>query len=225
MIKTILIEDHSLVRAGIRQMLKEVKGIQVVGEAGTGNEGVQLVRDLHPHVVILDFKLPDISGLEVTNKLLRIDPDIKILIVSSAINNLFPFRLLEAGAQGYLTKDTSKEELVRAIKAVSVGQRVISPEIASRLALAKVDHKSDAAFHDLSDREMEVMMMVIRGVLVKDIADKLHLSPKTVHSYRSRIFEKLNVKNDVALTLLAIRHGVIGLEEAGKRLIAVQLNP
>ncbi len=214
MIKIVLIEDHLLVRAGIRQMLKEVKGMQVVGEAATGLEGVQVVKDLRPDVVILDFKLPDISGLEVTHKLLRIQPDIKILIVTSAINDLFPFRLLEAGVLGYLTKGSTREELIKAVKTVALGERVISPEIASRLALAKIDYKTNSSFNSLSDREMEVMLMVIRGVSVRTIARKLHLSGKTIHSYRSRIFEKLNVKNDVALTLMAVQHGIIELEEA-----------
>lgn len=215
MIRVILIDDHALVRQGIRHMLQDVKEIQIIGEGGSGIEAVQLVRELRPQVVILDFKLPDISGLEVTTRLIRIDPNLKILIVTSAINDLFPFRLLEAGAQGYLTKDSSKEELIRAIRLIMSGQRFISPEVASRLALAKIDVKIKASFYQLSDREMEVMMMVIRGDFVKDIADRLFLSPKTVHSYRSRIFEKLQVENDVTLTLLAIREGLITLDEAG----------
>lgn len=213
MIKTILIDDHELVRTGIREMLLDAKGIQIVGEGSTGIEGINLIRDLHPNVAVLDFRLPDITGLEVTSKMLRIDPDLKILIVTSATNDIVPFRLLDAGAQGYLTKDATKEELIRAIKAVNAGQRIISPEIASRLALSKINFKTNAAFNALSDRELEVMMMVIKGALVKDIAEKLYLSPKTVHSYRSRIFEKLNVKNDVALTLLALRHNIISLDE------------
>lgn len=215
MITIILIDDHTIVRNGMRHMLQDIKGIKVIGEAGSGNEGVQLVRELHPEMVILDFKLPDITGLEVTTRLLRINPLLKILVVTSAINDLFPFRILEAGAQGYLTKDATKDELVRAIKTVHAGQHVISPEIASRLALAKIDDKSTTSFRELTDREMEVLMMVIRGVLVNDIATRLFLSPKTVHSYRSRIFEKLGVENDVALTLMAIREGLISLYEAG----------
>lgn len=215
MISIVLIDDHTIVRHGIRQLLQDVKGIQIIGEAANGNDGVQLVRERHPELVVLDYKLPDITGLEVTGRLLRIDPNLKILVVTSAVNNLFPFRILEAGAHGYLTKDCTKDELVKAIKAVAAGQHVISPEIASRLALAKIDNKNSNSFHELTDREMEVLMMVIRGVMVNDIAVRLFLSPKTVHSYRSRIFEKLSVENDVALTLLAIREGLITLEEAG----------
>lgn len=195
-------------------MLQDVKGLAVIGEAESGNAGVQLARELRPNVVILDFKLPDITGLEATSRLLRNDPEIKILVVTSAINDLFPFRILEAGARGYLTKDCSKEELVRAIKVVNKGQYVISPNIAKRLAFAKIDNGPPSCFKDLSDREMEVMLMMIRGVLAQDIANRLFLSPKTVHSYRSRIFEKLQVGNDVTLTLLAVREGLITIDEA-----------
>jgi len=215
MISIALIDDHAIVRNGVRQLLQEVKGIQIVGEAANGNDGVQLIRERHPQVVVLDYKLPDITGLEVTSRLLRIDPDLKILVVTSAVNDLFPFRVLEAGAYGYLTKNCTKDELVRAIRAVSAGQHVLSPDIASRLALAKIDDKNLTSFNGLTDQEMEVLMMVIRGVVVNEIAVRLFLSPKTVHSYRSRIYEKLCVENEVALTLLAIREGLITLEEAG----------
>lgn len=216
MIKVVLIEDHLLVRTGIRKLIEESNNIKIIGEASTGIEGIQLVRNLVPDVVLLDIKLPDISGLEVTHKLLNYLPSIKILVVSGMKNNLFPFRLLEAGAKGYFTKNGSQEELLRAIQMVYADQRYISPEIAQILALAKVrpsDEKGN--FAELSDRETEVMYMVIRGFEVKDIAKKLHLSIKTVHSYRSRIFEKLNIKNDTELTLLAIKRGLVTIEEAG----------
>jgi two-component system, NarL family, invasion response regulator UvrY len=215
-IKVVLIDDHLLVRTGIRKMLAG-HNIEIIGEAGNGNQAIQMVRHLLPDLIILDVKLPDISGLEVTHKILSYIPSAKILIVSSIQNNLFPFRLLEAGARGYITKNSSQEELLRAIQTVHRNQRYISPEIAQILALSRVrpaDGKGD--LNELSDRETEVMYMVIRGVGIKEIANKLHLSSKTVHSYRSRIFEKLNLRNDTELTLLAIKRGIITLEEAGK---------
>lgn len=215
MIKVILIDDHFLVRTGFRQMIEVENSIKVIGEAGTGLEGIQLVRNSNPDVVILDIKLPDISGLEVTNKLLAHETHPKILVVSAMMNDLFPFRLLEAGAHGFLTKNASQEELVRAIKLVYNNQRFISPEIAQQLALVKITPNALGNFSQLSDRETEVMFMVVRGFEVKDIAKQLHVSTKTVHSYRSRIFEKLNVKSDTALTLLAIKQGIVTIEEAG----------
>ncbi len=214
MIQVLLIDDHALVRAGIRQLLLKAQGITVIGEAGSGEEGVKITRELHPNVVLLDFKLPDITGLEVIARLLRIDPHIKIIMLSSAINDLFPLRSLDAGARGYLTKNATKEELVRAIHAVASGQKVISPLIASRLALAKIDDKIPVSYSSLGNKEFEVMMMTIRGVPIKEIADRLHINHKTIHSYRCRIFEKLKVNNDVDLTLMAIREGLITPEEA-----------
>ncbi len=213
MIKVLLIDDHSLVRSGIRQMLEDIPEINIIGEAQNGFEGIQLTRELKPNVVILDFKLPDITGLEATSRLVRNDPEIKVLVVTAAINDLFPFRILEAGACGYLTKSCSKEELVNAIKTVYNGQHIISPEIARRLAFAKIDNRLLAEFDRLTDREMEVMIMMIRGVEVNEIALRLFLSIKTVHSYRSRIFEKLNLENEVALTFYAIKKGLITLED------------
>lgn len=214
MIKVVLIDDHDLVRSGLRQMLETDSTVKVVGEAGTGAEGIQLVRSLAPDVVILDIKLPDISGLEVTNRLLSYQTSTKILIVSAVTSDLFPFKLLEAGAQGYLTKNASAEELLRALKSVHAGQRYVSPAIANRLVFSKLNaHSKQGDFSELSDRETEVMMMVINGFEVKKIAQKLHLSSKTVHSYRSRIFQKLQVKSDMGLMLAAIKQGIVSLDE------------
>ncbi len=213
MINVLLIDDHSLVRSGIRQMLHEVEDIRIIGEAQNGLEGIQLSRELKPDVVILDFKLPDITGLEATSRLVRGESEVKVLVVSSAINDLFPLRILEAGASGYLTKACNKEELVRAIQTVYKGQHIISPEIARRLALAKVDNQLASEFNKLTDKEMEVMMMIIRGVETNEIASRLFLSIKTVHSYRSRIFEKLDLENEVALIFFAIKKGLITLED------------
>ncbi len=215
MIRVILIDDHALVREGLRLMLRDAKDIQIIGQSGTGAEGVQLVRELQPSVVILDLKLPDISGIEVTTRLLRLTPAPKVLVVTSAFHNEFPLRILEAGALGYVTKDNSREELITAIKTVHKGQPFISSAIASRLALAKIDHKTHAIFSNLTNKEMEVLILSVRGVKAADIAKRLHMSPKTVHSYRSHIFEKLNVENDVGLTLLAVRENLMTIDEAG----------
>ena len=149
MIKTILIDDHQLVRSGICEMLRQEKAISVLGEAGTGREGVELVRRFNPDVVLLDLKLPDQLGLDVMQKILRVSPDTKILIVTSVIHDLFLFRLLEAGAHGYLTKEANVDELVRAIQSVAAGQRVISTQLAKRLALTKIDYKKDNVFDTL----------------------------------------------------------------------------
>ncbi len=209
-----LVDDHDLVRTGIRRILDDVSGIKVIAEARSGEEAVKVGRQVKPNVVLMDVKMPGIGGFEATRKLLRIDPDMKILIVTICNNDLYPSRLLQIGAAGYLTKGATTDEMVQAIRAVHAGQRYISPEIASRLAFRHVTDKDGSPFESLSERELQVMLMITMGMKVQEIADKLCLSPKTVNSYRYRIFEKLKVKNDVELTLLAIRHGLIESEEA-----------
>ncbi len=214
MITVLLVDDHDLVRAGIRRMLDDVEGIQVVAEARSGEEALRLGRELKPRpkVILMDVKMPGIGGFEATRKLLRIDPDYKVLIVTICDNDLYPARLLQVGAAGYLTKGSSMNEMIQAVRAVHAGQRYISPEIASRLAFRHVTDTDDSPFESLSERELQVMLMITKGTKVQDIADKLCRSPKTVNSYRYRTFEKLDITNDVELTLLAIRHGLVEYE-------------
>lgn len=213
LINVILVDDHDLVRSGIRRILDDVPGIKVIGEARSGEESVKVVRKLKPQVVLMDVKMPGIGGFEATRKILRVDPDIKVLVVTICNNDLYPARLLQIGASGYITKGSTMEEMIQAIRAVHAGQRYISPEIASRLAFKHVSDADESPFEMLSERELQVMLMITMGMKVQEIADKLCLSPKTVNSYRYRIFEKLKVKNDVELTLLAIRHGLVESEE------------
>ena len=212
MINVIVVDDHELVREGIKRMLSEAPNIKVVGEAANGEEAVKVARLVKPHVVLMDVKMPGVGGMEATQKLLHLDPDLKILIVTSCDNELFPARLLEAGAAGYITKDAKPEEMIQAIRSVYVGQRYFSNKIANILALKQVSSKG-SPFDALSQREAQIMLMIMRGMKPKEIAEKLYLSGKTVNSYRYRIFEKLGVKNDVDLALLAIRYGIINIEE------------
>ncbi len=212
MINVILVDDHEVFREGISKILGDVPGIKVLGQARTGEEAVQMMRKMHPNVVVMDVKMPGIGGFEATRKLLRIDPDLKILVLTTCTNDTYPARLLQLGAAGYLTKGSNTEEMVQAIRAVHSGQRYISPEIASQLAFRHVTDKEKTPFESLSERELQVMVMITKGSKVQDIAEELNLSPKTVNSYRYRIFEKLGLKNDVELTLLAIRHGLLDSE-------------
>jgi len=208
-IKVLIVDDHSLVRTGIKHMLNDVADMKVVGEAETGEEAIKVARETSPNVVLMDVKMPGIGGLEATRKLLRIDPDVKILVITVCDNDIFPSRLLQAGASGYLTKGASMEEMIRAIHAVQSGQRYISPEIASQLAIKHLTDSGETPFESLSERELQVALMIINGVKVQEIAEKLFVSAKTVNSYRYRIFEKLSIENDVELTLMAIRYGLL----------------
>lgn len=210
MIKVLVVDDHDLVRMGISRMLEDVQGISVVGEASNGEDAIKLARELMPNVVLMDVKMPGIGGLEATRKLLRTNADVRVLAVTACDEEPFPSRVLQAGASGYLTKGAALDEMVAAIRQVNCGQRYISPKIAQNLALKQLslDGKK-SPFDILSEREMQISMMIVGCQKVQDISDKLCLSPKTVNSYRYRVFEKLEINSDVELTLLAIRHGVL----------------
>jgi len=211
MINVMVVDDHNLVRKGLSVMLSSAQGIRVTGEACSGEEALTLAKSKRPDVILMDLKMPGIGGIEATKKLSRMLPEAKIVIVTVCDDDLFPSRVLQAGAVGYITKGAELEEMLRAIKSVHSGQRYISPEIARLLALRHLDDTGKSPFEVLSERELQVFMMITQGAKVQDIADKLCLSSKTVNSYRYRIFEKLGVKNDVELTHLAIKHGVIEL--------------
>ncbi len=214
LIKVLVVDDHDLVRSGVKKLLSEQKGIEVVGDANSGEAAVKAVHDLKPDVILMDVKMPGIGGLGATRKIMQSHPEVKIIIVTACGEEPFPTRLLQAGALGYLTKGTGVEEMVTAIRKVHSGQRYLSPEVAQELALKKFSDNTDESMLDkLSDRELQVMLMISSGLNVQAISEKLHLSPKTVNSYRYRLFEKLNIKNDVELTHIAIRHGL--LEERG----------
>lgn len=215
MINVLIVDDHDLVRTGIKRILDDASGIKVVAEARSGEEAVCLGREMNPKpdVILMDVKMPGMGGFEATRKLLRIDPSFKILVITTCNNDLYPSKLLQIGAAGYLTKGSSMNEMIQAIRTIYSGQRYISTEIASRLAFRHVSDGEESRFESLSERELQVMMMITQGMRVNAIADQLCLSPKTVNSYRYRIFEKLDVKSDVELTLLAVRQGLLDFED------------
>ncbi|GLH32655.1 MULTISPECIES: UvrY/SirA/GacA family response regulator transcription factor [Pseudomonas] len=208
MIRVLVVDDHDLVRTGITRMLADIDGLQVVGEADSGESALKLVRELKPDVVLMDVKMPGIGGLEATRKLLRSHPDTKVVAVTVCEEDPFPTRLMQAGAAGYLTKGAGLDEMVQAIRLAFAGQRYISPQIAQQLAL-KSFQPQGSPFDALSEREIQIALMIVGCQKVQLISDKLCLSPKTVNTYRYRIFEKLSVTSDVELTLLAVRHGMV----------------
>jgi len=190
-------------------MLADIDGLQVVGQAESGEESLLKARELKPDVVLMDVKMPGIGGLEATRKLLRSHPDIKVVLVTVCEEDPFPTRLLQAGAAGYLTKGAGLPEMVQAIRLVFAGQRYISPQIAQQLAIKSFQPTNDSPFDALSEREIQIALMIVGCQKVQIISDKLCLSPKTVNTYRYRIFEKLSISSDVELTLLAVRHGMV----------------
>lgn len=210
LISVLVVDDHDLVRAGITRMLADIEGLQVVGQADCGEEALKKARELKPDVVLMDVKMPGIGGLEATRKLLRSHPDIKVLAVTACEEDPFPTWLLQAGAAGYLTKGAALDEMVRAIRMVFAGQRYISPPIAQQLALKAFEPQTNGSpFELLSEREVQIALMIASCQKVQSISDKLCLSPKTVNTYRYRIFDKLAISSDVELALLAVRHGMV----------------
>jgi len=191
-------------------MLGDIDGLHVIGQADSGEEAIKKARELKPDVVLMDVKMPGIGGLEATRKLLRSYPDLKVIAVTICEEDPFPTRLLQAGAAGYLTKGAAIEEMIQAIRMVFAGQRYISPQIAQQLALKSFQPQlSESPFDLLSEREIQIALMIANCQKVQSISDKLCLSPKTVNTYRYRIFEKLSITSDVELALLAVRHGMV----------------
>lgn len=206
-----MVDDHDLVRTGIVKMLADIKGIEVIGQADSGEEAVAQVRRLKPDVVLMDIRMPaGIDGLEATRRLLRTHPDVKVIAVTAYDEAPFPTRLMQAGASGYLTKGADLKEMVQAIRDVFAGKDYISPPIAQQLARQAIQpQKNLSPFDLLSEREIQVALMLANGQKPQSISDQLCLSPKTITTYRHRIFEKLDVDSDVKLALLAVRHGMV----------------
>lgn len=209
MIRIMVVDDHELVRIGLRHILAGYPSIQIAGEAPDGETAIRLNRELKPNVVLLDICLPGLSGFEVTSRLKQASPEIGIIILSIHEQAPYPAQLLEAGASGYLTKGCPSTELVQAINTVARGGRHIGSKIAQDMALQMLPGGKSSPFDELSAREMEVMLMLADGRKVADIADIMHLSPKTVATYKYRIFDKLNTRSDVDMTRMALRYGVV----------------
>ena len=209
MIRTLIVDDHELFGYGLTRVLADVGIVEVVGRADSGERAIELSRDLLPHVVLMDIVMPGIGGLEATRRIVRLEKDINVVMVTGCRDEPYPSQSLKSGACGYVTKSSSLEELVTAIRRAFAGQRFVSRDVAQKLALRTLDNEELCPFEQLSSREMQITLMVINCHRVHEISHNLHLSPKTVNSYRYRIFEKLKVSSDVELALLAVKHGMI----------------
>ena len=213
MINILLVDDHDLVRTGIKRILDDVRGFKVVGEAVSGEEAVQFCRQEQPDIVLMDVNMPGMGGLEAIKKVCRFCPEVKIIVLTVSCEDPIPSRVMQMGAHGYLTKGTKPDEMIHAIRAVNTGQRYIAPHIAQQIALAQFSPNQDEnPFHGLSERELQIMLMITKGERVQHIAQQLNLSSKTINTYRYRLFSKLQVNGDVELTHLAIRHKMIDID-------------
>jgi two-component system, NarL family, invasion response regulator UvrY len=213
LINVLIVDDHELVRMGIRHVLDNCPEINVIAESENGESALKQVKEHNPDVVLLDMKMPGMDGWEVTRRLKKVNPDINIIVLTAATTDPLPARLLQLGARGYLTKESAADDMLEAIRKVSRGERYLSAEIAQKIALESLNPTDESPLTCLSEREMQVMFMITRGQTINQIAEKLFLSPKTVGTYRYRMFEKLGIKNDVELTHLAMKHGAFENDE------------
>jgi DNA-binding NarL/FixJ family response regulator len=207
-IRVFIIDDHALVRTGLNLILSSENDIEVVGDAESGEEALPLIRKLKPDVVLCDLHLPGLSGLEVTERIIKSEQGARVIIVSVLQDGPMPKRLLEAGASGYVGKGGDAAELLRAIREVARGKRFLASGIAQNLALAGIDGGA-SPFDSLSPREMEIALMLIQGLRQDAIAKRLNLSAKTVNTHKARLFEKLDIGDSIALARLASRYGIM----------------
>jgi len=209
MIKVMVVDDHELIRSGIRALLSDLPNIEVIATAASGEEAILLAKQQKPNVILMDVRMPGIGGIAATQKITTAHPDIKIIALTSCTEEPFPTNLLKAGAHGYLTKGATVEKMTQAIQNVAVGKKFLDPEIAHKLALKNTSNTLPSPFEQLSIREFNIVLMLNNGLNHKAIAEKLFISTKTLNSYRYNIYEKLNIKTDVELILLANQTGLI----------------
>lgn len=209
MIKILLVDDHDLVRNGIKRILEDVKDFSVVNQAKNGEEAVAICRRNAPDIVLMDVNMPGIGGLEAIRQIMRLSESTRVIGLSMQRENPIPAKVMQIGAFGFLTKDAEPSEMINAIYKVAAGQKYLAPDIAQQVALGQLDLTDANPFDLLSDRELEITMRLTKGEKVPDIADNLNISAKTVNTYRYRMFEKLGVGTDVELTHLALRHKLI----------------
>jgi two-component system invasion response regulator UvrY len=209
MVKIVLVDDHELVRTGIRLILERVAGFVVVAEAKSGEDAIRYCRKDAQDIVLMDVNMPGIGGLEATKQIVRLSENTRVICLSMHTENPIPAKVMQMGASGFITKDAEPEEMIRAVHKVAAGQKYVSPDIAQQIAIGKLDFNDANPFEQLSDRELEITLMLVKGQRVPGIANSLNISAKTVNTYRYRMFEKLDISTDVELTHLALRYKLI----------------
>lgn len=212
MIRTLVVDDHTMVRVGLCRLLDGEEDIEVVGQSGSGREAVQLSREMKPDVVVLDYSLPDLDGLETTRQIVALNLGVRVLILTMYANEEYATRVIRAGAAGFIVKVASTDELLMAIRKVAQKGVYVSPAILERMVGRMGQGSEDVPEAALSDREMQVLIQLARGASSREVSKALSLSLSTVETYRSRILEKLNLRNNSDITRFAIRRGLIEIE-------------
>ncbi|MDO9559750.1 MAG: response regulator transcription factor [Syntrophales bacterium] len=213
-ITVFLADDHTIVRDGLRYLLEAHDNIKVIGEASNGRDAVKKVKNLQPNIVIMDIVMADLNGIEATEQICRECPATRVVMLSMQSSSESILRSLKAGASGYLLKESAGRELINAIYTVNSGQRYLSTKVSDQMVGAYLEQTQ--GIHDplsvLSQREREVLQLVVEGQTSAEIAKKLFLSVKTIETYRSRLMQKLGIKNIPSLIKFAIQHGLTSLE-------------
>jgi RNA polymerase sigma factor (sigma-70 family) len=217
-IKVLLADDHAVVRQGTRELLEREKGIDVVAEASDGKEAVQLTIKERPDVVVMDFAMPKLNGIEATRQIKAVAPGIAILVLTAYDSDQYIFAFLEAGAAGYLLKDVQVDELVEAIRAVHGGESMLHPAIARKVINRFAQPEKEAktvhiALDQLTEREVEVLKLAAKGMSNREIAEELIISDRTVQSHLTNIFNKMGVGSRTEAVVHALRRGWITLED------------
>jgi DNA-binding NarL/FixJ family response regulator len=206
-IRVFVLDDHVMVRDGMCMLLGRQPEVDIVGQADSGEEALPQLRRLRPDVLVCDVHLPGISGLEVTERIVRGGYGTRVIVVSAQHDGPLPRRAIEVGASAYVGKSHDASELLRAVHDVALGKRYLASGIAQQIALAGIDGVA-SPFDALSPREMEVTLLLVQGFRQEDIAQRLSLSPKTVNTHKARLFDKLGIRDPIALARLASQHGL-----------------
>jgi len=225
-ISILLVDDHELVREGVARLLSDAPDMVVIGQLSSGEQVLEYLshsgsNDMNvennlpnniyqmPDIILLDARMPGLGGIEATREILKLCPECKVVAMSSVASGVIPSQMLRSGAKGFITKSVSVEELLKAVRVVNDGDHYVTPSVATRLAVDPFGDDGGAGLFDkLSRRELQIAQMLTDGKKVSQISTYLDLSPKTVYSYRYRIFEKLGIRSDVELTILAVKHGL-----------------
>ena len=209
MINVLLVDDQELVRTGIEALLTSAENIDVIGVADSGEQAIESVKELAPDVVLMDINMPGIGGIEACRRIFQSNPEVKIIALSVHNDGPVPHQLLKLGAHGFISKNSPVGEMVDAIQQVVEGKRYLCSDVANKLFFANVHGLEGSPFERLSQREAEVVTLTLQGRSIREMSQMLVISDKTINTYRYRIYEKLQVKNDVELTRLAVKYNFI----------------
>ena len=213
--RIMVVDDHKIVREGLRKLIEDDGNFEVIGEAGNGREGIRLARQLQPDIVIMDVAMSEMNGIEATRQLMTAQPEVRVLALSMHSDSRFVRLMLEAGALGYLLKDDAFEEIVTALRSLVVGRMYVSPQASGGILqdLAQGQLANDGSETPLTAREKETLQLIAEGHSTAEIAERLFVSVKTIETHRKKIMDKLDMHSIAELTKYAIREGITSLED------------